>query len=299
MNVVPPTILPSNPAPGRRLMIVRDDSAVAASQLLAFEDLTRPNSSGPSTANSTESLPLSQRDDDAGSNGASASLSKPAAGSRRRWNILRNLRMFGAAGNGAARGKEDQLPRASPARGTQDPLRRVGGGRDGCSEPGSASVDELGRATARPRGPARGVRSCFRFSLEWSDKPSILVQKLFPPSLPPSALDTLTTADRSPASSARSTSVGARPPPDVPAKDHPTTSSSSPSSASSSASVSASASPSPGLSDGAKYMGRALAEWMLVVTECQIFFERRKNDGVPGDAWVETPMLGVDWVRRM
>lgn len=48
-----------------------------------------------------------------------------------------------------------------------------------------------------------------------------------------------------------------------------------------------------------KYMGRALTEWMLVVAECHNFFERRKSEGVVGDANVETPVLGVDWFRRV
>lgn len=44
----------------------------------------------------------------------------------------------------------------------------------------------------------------------------------------------------------------------------------------------------------AKYAGRALAEWMVVVAECQNFFERRRNEGVPANRYVETPTLGVE-----
>ena len=47
-----------------------------------------------------------------------------------------------------------------------------------------------------------------------------------------------------------------------------------------------------------KYSGRALAEWALVVTECQNFFERRKYEGAPGYKSVETPTLGVDAFRK-
>jgi hypothetical protein len=39
------------------------------------------------------------------------------------------------------------------------------------------------------------------------------------------------------------------------------------------------------------YAGRALAEWGLLVNECQNFFDRRRAEGVPGNRWVETPML--------
>lgn len=47
----------------------------------------------------------------------------------------------------------------------------------------------------------------------------------------------------------------------------------------------------------AKYSGRALAEWALVVIECQNFFERRKEEGVPNNKLVETPTLGVESFR--
>ena len=47
-----------------------------------------------------------------------------------------------------------------------------------------------------------------------------------------------------------------------------------------------------------KYVGRALAEWALVVGECNNFSERRQAEGVPGLKWVEIPTLGVEGFRR-
>ena len=47
-----------------------------------------------------------------------------------------------------------------------------------------------------------------------------------------------------------------------------------------------------------KYAGRALAEWALLITECQNFFERRKMEGVPDNSKVETPTLSVEPFRR-
>jgi hypothetical protein len=47
----------------------------------------------------------------------------------------------------------------------------------------------------------------------------------------------------------------------------------------------------------AKYSGRALAEWALIVIECQNFFERRKEEGVPNNKLFETPTLGVESFR--
>ncbi|KAK3498051.1 uncharacterized protein B0T23DRAFT_312615 [Neurospora hispaniola] len=45
---------------------------------------------------------------------------------------------------------------------------------------------------------------------------------------------------------------------------------------------------------GAVYTGRALAEWSLVVSECNSFVERRRGEGVLGLKDVEVPNLGVE-----
>jgi hypothetical protein len=47
-----------------------------------------------------------------------------------------------------------------------------------------------------------------------------------------------------------------------------------------------------------RYAGRALAEWTFVSHECQNFFDRRKNEGVPLNKYVETPTLNVEAFRR-
>jgi hypothetical protein len=46
------------------------------------------------------------------------------------------------------------------------------------------------------------------------------------------------------------------------------------------------------------YAGRALAEWTFISHECQNFFDRRKNEGVPVNRQVETPTLNVEAFRR-
>ncbi|KAI1176041.1 hypothetical protein F4777DRAFT_292164 [Nemania sp. FL0916] len=48
-----------------------------------------------------------------------------------------------------------------------------------------------------------------------------------------------------------------------------------------------------------KYAGRALAEWSLVVAECNGFIERRREEGVLGLQDVEVPVLGVEGFRKM
>ncbi|KAK1764602.1 DUF1765-domain-containing protein [Phialemonium atrogriseum] len=44
----------------------------------------------------------------------------------------------------------------------------------------------------------------------------------------------------------------------------------------------------------ATYAGRALAEWSLVVNECNSFVDRRRDEGVLGLSEVEVPTLGVE-----
>ncbi|KAF2761430.1 DUF1765-domain-containing protein [Pseudovirgaria hyperparasitica] len=104
---------------------------------------------------------------------------------------------------------------------------------------------------------------CFRFSLEWQDKRLQIVNnmRLYAPRLPGPAQQYLI--------------------------DHgrmlPTVRSRKPEGAAASSS---------------KYAGRALAEWSMVVNECQNFFERRKHEGVPTNSWVETPTLSVEHFKR-
>lgn len=49
----------------------------------------------------------------------------------------------------------------------------------------------------------------------------------------------------------------------------------------------------------ATYSGRALAEWSIVVHECNSFIDRRRDEGVSGLRDVEVPSLGVENLRRM
>jgi hypothetical protein len=46
------------------------------------------------------------------------------------------------------------------------------------------------------------------------------------------------------------------------------------------------------------YIGRALAEWVLVVVEYENFFDRRKSEGKEVDKEVETPSLCIESMRK-
>ncbi|KAI3544355.1 hypothetical protein CABS01_12495 [Colletotrichum abscissum] len=49
----------------------------------------------------------------------------------------------------------------------------------------------------------------------------------------------------------------------------------------------------------AVYAGRALAEWSIVVAECNGFVDRRRDEGVLGLSDVEVPMLTVEGFRKL
>lgn len=51
--------------------------------------------------------------------------------------------------------------------------------------------------------------------------------------------------------------------------------------------------------DRATYLGRALAEWSIVVHECNSFIDRRRDEGVCELQNVEVPTLGIENLRRM
>ncbi|KAI0427206.1 hypothetical protein F5Y09DRAFT_38506 [Xylaria sp. FL1042] len=57
--------------------------------------------------------------------------------------------------------------------------------------------------------------------------------------------------------------------------------------------------PSGSFARSVKYAGRALAEWSLVVAECNSFVERRREEGVLGLQDVEVPALGVEGFRKI
>ncbi|KAL8702055.1 MAG: hypothetical protein Q9224_000204 [Gallowayella concinna] len=48
-----------------------------------------------------------------------------------------------------------------------------------------------------------------------------------------------------------------------------------------------------------KYVGRALAEWEVLLEELDDFSDRRRAEGVPDKLMIETPTLGVETFRRL
>jgi hypothetical protein len=129
----------------------------------------------------------------------------------------------------------------------------------------SARIGSTKPALSRPATPPHQPFS-FKFSLEWLERPTWPTKnkRLTAPLLPAPAQELLHSVHP----------TDSRLTPEVKPKK-----------------------PRPEELNTAKYAGRALAEWSLIVEECQNFFERRREEGVPSNRLVETPVLGVESFR--
>lgn len=119
-------------------------------------------------------------------------------------------------------------------------------------------------ADARLHAAPRHRNHSFKFSLEWMDRPHVTgkERRLYPPRLPFPAQMYLQ-------------------------RRHGETQEDTP------------CRPERAAISASKYVGRALAEWAIIVIECRNFYSRRKAEGIPGDKWVETPTLSVDTFRKL
>lgn len=130
----------------------------------------------------------------------------------------------------------------------------------------NGSTEFISERTAELLGyqDMQSYNQSFKFFLEWVDRPTTYTnrdQKLYSPRLPGPA-ESLLKSHR------------AEPPKSTPLK------------------------PEGSAVAASTYAGRALAEWALVVMECQHFFERRRVEGVSVNKRVETPTLDVEAFRR-
>ena len=268
LNSLPPTTKPSNPAPGRRFLILRDDSQVPPSQLLTFDSLTSAAPSGRTIATKMGSFFLSSSDHALDPADTTASSASAMPGEKKRWGLFRNVKLPGNRDNDAIALKENESPPRSEAgesaEESQKDLLKPKLSKDlGEMEARTMTGREHERTKPDPPGRPPNARSSFRFSLEWVEKSPNMVRSRPPylPRLPEPAEKVLSLVEPKLLD-------------DVPVQLQTTE------------------------FKGKKYVGRALSEWALVVSECQTFFDRRKSEGVLSDAHVETPTLGVDWFRR-
>ena len=244
-HALPHSTTACNPAPGRRFLIIRNDSPVVnnAGPFISFDGVVQsPNRrlSVGKPASDPDARPPSAQSVD-------SDFGEEEAG-KGRWNMLRSL--IGA--------------KPSPKTKPTTPVKKEN------TKP-SSSTNKTPETS--PKGPSSSSDSSpspsthrsysFRFSLEWVDKRFGVYQnmRLNPPRLPVPAQLLL-----------QSKGINI----DAVEVCKPT-----------------------GLATASsRYSGRALAEWTFISHECQNFFDRRKNEGVPSDKQVETPTLAVEAFRR-
>ena len=239
-----PSSAPCSPAPGRRLIIIRNDSQpLPVSMFTSFDNVISQMSSTPSLTSST-STPHGTITSD--------SIRNPA---KKRWRFMKNIIPFSTPGN--ARPGEVTPPGSADDSST--------GASISAAVSTGSSVSNTEPSRTRPFTPPHQPFS-FKFSLEWLDRPNwpSKNRRLCPPKLPPPAQVLIHSRQEEMGEDVNQLE------PKKPTSDSVANS---------------------------RYAGRALAEWTQVVVECQGFFERRKDEGVPANRLVETPTLGVESFR--
>ncbi|KAG9745872.1 DUF1765-domain-containing protein, partial [Aureobasidium melanogenum] len=274
-KMLPPSTTPCNPAPSRRLLIIRTDTQVApGGSFLAFDGIVPPHPSAPigapsqawkrdsviSQAASLDIRPTSS----ASSSDFGMETERPESGLR---GFLRNI-MGGknrskatSASAVKASSPSASLPSVPEATASGGKLSRSATTATQAPRARASAMKQSPLTTphaSRGPSPIRHRNFCFKFSLEMHPKahhPTAM--RLAPPRLPLAAHLYLQqdNGEESPIKAAEP--IGEAKAQSI-------------------------------------YSGRALAEWVCILMECQGFFERRKGEGVPSNKHVETPTLGVE-----
>ncbi|GAB1194684.1 hypothetical protein APSETT444_003930 [Aspergillus pseudonomiae] len=234
-----------------------------------------------------------------GSSAKPESTSSETQPPKKRWNLLKA--MFGGSSS-KSNGE------ASPSSSSEESLDTTGSDSAASAD---KRMDEISRSNnssgelSRPKTAHQPYS--FKFSLEWMDRPQwpSKNKRLFTPCLPVAAqlhLQLRRSADADDESDIDSDeeaeSDSAR---DDPPSVKKTETSKNTNTGSESEKGSSTPAPEPAISHplvANKYVGRALAEWAQIVSECDSFFARRRDEGVPCDRMVETPTLGVESFRK-
>ncbi|KAL4800522.1 hypothetical protein BDV19DRAFT_353191 [Aspergillus venezuelensis] len=271
---------PCTPAPGRRIIIIRCDNPMSPSNLFMTFDRVLPQSApNPSSSSS------SSKSDTA------ADAQNPP---KKRWNILKAV--FGTSRSNEELSSTTSSDESDTT--VSDPP--VTGEKGAEASPNAASQE------CRPKTPHQPYT--FKFSLEWMDRPQwpSKNKRLYTPALPVASQlhlqlrrstlkgdDDTTSNDTSDSetegdSDNRDTSASG-------SNDSSTYTDATNRKSSDDKDLTAAADDKIASS---KYAGRALAEWTQIVAECDSFFSRRRDEGVPCDRMVETPTLGVEGFRK-
>lgn len=277
---------PCTPAPGRRIVIIRCDNQLPPADLFVSFDRVVPPVASKQTLRNDGSLKTDSSD------------GQPPQ--KRRWSILKS--MFGSSARITDGSSSSDESDSIGYEGTAGPDGDFGGHQ----QPQNQLTE-----THRPKTPHQPYT--FKFSLEWTDRPQwpSKNKRLFTPCLPVGAQLHVQIRQNHMRLSDSSTASGYSS-----ENDTEDTRSDSFHEASIVDKVTNKAIPSISASDkwqtdaamcgpspfdklvGSKYSGRALAEWGQVVMECDSFVARRRDEGVPADELVETPIMGMESFRK-
>lgn len=250
-------------------MIIRHDAQpVTGGMFLSFDGIVPPASATQPTAYKRHSSlsSLSQ----APPHQTVGDTQQASSPSRKGWGLLKNMNPF--SGSPGDRSKSSPADSTLIAPSDVSPARNASSSHGERSRHGTVAVEgdpsaaktseQTADANLQAAPPHRS--HSFKFSLEWMDRPynTGKERRLYPPRLPLPAQMYL---QRRPGELQEDASCKLEGP----------------------------------AIGSSKYVGRALAEWAIVVIECQNFFSRRKAEGIPADKWVETPTLRVETFRRL
>lgn len=268
-HVVLPATNPCNPAPSRRLLIIRTDAPthVGGGSFISFDGFVPPNPSSHLSAAKrfSENDAMMELESRPNSSHSMDESSSPPKGLR---SIIRNMMTSRNRPRSPVRSPSDRVP--SPADAINDAQhaalnRSPSQDRHRNTNATTLSMSNPSLASSAATLPSPRNFS-FKFSLDYH--PNVKAPgpiRLFPPRLPKPAQEFFFQAGCAKATGAMTLQAAE---PKGRSREH------------------------------ARYTGRALAEWMMVVGECQSFFERRKTEGVLENRQVETPMLGVEVFKR-
>lgn len=286
---------PCTPAPGRRIIIIRCENQLSPVNLfVSFDRVVPPVPS--------DQLTSHRRTGSSDSNGPDG---QPA---KKRWGILKA--MFGSSsntrsGDGVSSSSSSDDSENSPSDPTMTADSKC---MDEHEQTPTTSMEEI----VRPKVPHQPF--FFKFSLEWMDRPQWPTKnkRLFTPCLPVASqmhVENRRSPDKSDYDTAsenpgQSDLENDEQEPDTLTADQDTPT--QPTSDTWPRTHTTKNSPLPELPSQpsydhlvpSKYAGRALAEWAHIVSECDSFFARRRDEGVPSDRMVETPTLGVESFRK-
>lgn len=294
MLISPLSSAPCTPAPGRRIIIIRCDNHMSPVNLFVSFDRVVPPAP-PEVMTHRRS-------------GSADSTSSDGSTSKKRWGLFRS--MFSNSSSRSTESVHGGSSSDESDSGATDSTVLGSNCKDDHEPTPHNSTEEL----PPPKTPHQPF--FFKFSLEWMDRPQWPTKnkRLFAPCLPVAshlhvkhrrrspakptefdeASDHISHAEDSSDRNASEASAG---------QDDTLTHSTLPTQP---RAPTTKDSPLPELPSepgydhlvASKYAGRALAEWAHIVSECDSFFARRRDEGVPSDRMVETPTLGVDNFRK-